>query len=215
MYARTSGGCCGCGCELKLDCGSDYLRADGRSIVFGDDGTWPENLDAVRLSLESVEGCGCNAECSLEVEGTYFEAACNYEWPTAASTIVIRDCCGWGNGYAYRNTGCQDPAATVKLEDCSGKVVGWIYPSPVPGKASTPVRSGCSTPAALVGYALDKIKTVYRQGGCTAYPGEQRTAWFDLTAAQTRRAAKFAGKYRVIGVLESGSTVVLAEGAFL
>lgn len=215
MYARKSGGCCGCGCELKLDCGSDYLRVDGRAIVFGDDGTWPENLEAVRLSIESVEGCGCNAECSIEVEGTLFEAGCNYDWPTAASTVVIRDCCGWGGGYAHRNTGCQDPAATVPLQTCNGTVVGYIYPAPVPGKATTAVRSGCSTPAALVGYALDKIKSIYRSGGCTAHPGEQRTAWFDLTAAQTRRLSKFAGKYRVIGVLASGSSVVLAEGAVL
>lgn len=214
MYGRKSS-CCGCSCELKLDCGSDYLNIDGRALVFGDDGTWPKNLDAVRLLFESHEGCGCNAECSLEVEGSMFEAGCNPDWPTASSTIVVRDCCGWGNGYAYRPNGCADPAATVELSTCGGEVVGLIYPSPVPGKATTPVRSGCTAPAALVGYALDSINSLYRQAGCTTYPGEQRTAWFDVTAAQTRALGRFAAQYKVIGVLASGSTVVLAKGPVL
>ena len=215
MYARNSSCCNGCGCELQLDCGSDYLKIDGRAIVLGDDGTWPESVDTVRLLFESVDGCGCNAACSLEIEGSVFEAGCNYDWPTASSTIVIRDCCGWGAGYAYRNNGCQDPAATVQLKTCDGAVVGLIYPAPVPGKATTRVNEGCTAPAALVGYALDKIKSVYRMGGCTAYPGEQRTAWFDITAAQTRAIGKFAGRYKLLGILPSGSTVVLAEGAVL
>lgn len=213
MYSRKSA-CGGCGCELRLDCGSDYLSIDGRAVVFGDDGSWPKNLAAVRLLFQSHDECGCDSHCSMEVEGNLFAAGCSPDWPTASSTIPLRSCNGSGDGYAYRANGCSDPAATVDISLCSGEVIGHVYPAPVPGKATTPIVVGC-TAQAIVGYALDSINSAYRSAGCTAYPGEQQTAWFDLTAAQTRKLGRFAERYKVIGVMASGSTVVLSSGPVL
>ncbi len=216
MYARKPSSCCGCDCELWLACGTDYLAVDARAIVFGDDGTWPEGIESVRLVFESVDGCGCNATCSLEVSGKLYEAGCVPHWPTSGNATPLKGCDGSGAGFMFVPGACADPAATVSLDLCDGTPVGLLYPTPVPGKATVPVRVGCDASAQIVGYALNSLASgSYRSAGCTTNPGQQRTAWFDVTGGQTRRIGGFAGRYKVFGTLVSGSTVLLAEGPVL
>lgn len=192
------------------------MAVDGRAVVFGDDGTWPLNIKSVRLVFESLEGCGCNAACSLEVVGNIYEPDCTPNWPTTSNTEELKGCDGKEYGVMWKPGVCGDQAANVPLRLCDGTILGMLYPASIPGKATKPVRLGCDEDAVIVGYALNDISpSYYSSGGCTSRPGQQRTAWFDVNGGQTRRIGGFAGRYKVFATLLTGSNVMLAEGPVL
>ena len=211
MYSRSD--CCECSKPLELVCGDDYLEADCRALVWGNQGSWPNNIVAVSLVVESYEGCGCDARCSITINGSYYAAGAKPGVPTISNLVPLTDCAGSSNGYAYKAAG-RDPAATVPIATCDGQIAGYLYPDTNRCGDFVPVYEGCQTPV-LLGYALSTLIANYTSPAGTVYPNEQATAWFSLTAAQTRAAKRFAGKYKVIGTTASGARVTLAEGAYL
>jgi hypothetical protein len=216
MYARSN--CCGgCPAPITLNCGDDYLKVDGRALAFGDDGSWPDTIVAVQLVFESYDGAHCSPcgpKCSLSVMGTIYDIGCVPGFPTGANMLPISDCGQQNYGFAYLEGCGKDPAATVPLVDCDGKTGGWVYPAPT-AIATQAVTEGCGTSPVVVGYAVNKLSNIYYSPAGVVRPGEQRTAWFDLTAAQTRRLGAFASYYKVIGITESGARVTLQQGAYL
>lgn len=217
MYAKTS--CCGgCPTPISLVCGDDYLRVDGRALVFGDDGTWPDTVVTVQLVFESYDdGCGCTPcapRCTLAVTGSIYGAACVPGFPTGRNMMPISDCCQNNYGFAYLDGCGKDPAATVGLVDCYGKISGWVYPTATK-IARMPVTEGCGASPVIVGYAVNDILTSHCSPAGVVFPGEVRTAWFDLTSAQTRRLSGFAASYRLVGITESGARITLRQGPYL
>jgi hypothetical protein len=103
MYAKD----CICCSSISLQCGDDYLEADGRALAFQGD-NWPDTVTSVRLIFESSAGCGCTKKCSVSIDGTLFDAG---QKPGFGAADVYTSAAGSVTPFVYQTAWFDIPAA--------------------------------------------------------------------------------------------------------